>query len=66
MMCLHFVDENDGLRRNKRIEQKQKGTTMKSKLALVLAMTTVMGIAACSQPEPAPEPVLAEPVMQKY
>jgi uncharacterized lipoprotein len=37
---------------------------MKSILALVLAMTTVMGIAACSQPEP--EPVTAEPVMQKY
>ena len=37
---------------------------MKSKLALVLAMTTVMGVAACSQPEP--EPVMAEPVMQKY
>lgn len=64
MLRLHFVDENDGLRRNKRIEQKKKETTMKPKLALVLAMTTVMGIAACSQPEP--EPVMAEPVMQKY
>jgi uncharacterized lipoprotein len=37
---------------------------MKSKLALVLAMTTVMGISACSQPEP--EPIVVEPVMQKY
>ena len=64
MLRLHFVDEKDGFRGNKLIEQKQKGTTMKSKLALVLAMTTVMGIAACSQPEP--EPVMAEPVMQKY
>lgn len=36
---------------------------MTSKLALILAMTTVMGIAACSQPEP--EPVVAEPVMEK-
>lgn len=37
---------------------------MKSKLAFILAMTTMLGIAACSQPEP--EPVIAEPVMQKY
>lgn len=37
---------------------------MKTKLTLILALTTVMGIAACSQPEP--EPVIAEPVMEKY
>jgi len=38
---------------------------MKSKFAIVLAMTTVLGVAACSQPEPAPEPIVVEPVMEK-
>jgi hypothetical protein len=64
MLRLHFVDGSRCLSGDKRPRLKEKGTTMKSKLALILAMTTVMGIAACSQPEP--EPVMAEPVMQKY
>lgn len=39
---------------------------MKSKLTLILAMTTIMGVTACSQPEPEPEFVTVEPVMDKY
>jgi len=38
---------------------------MKTKLAFVLAVTATLGVSACSQPEPQPEPVMAEPVMEK-